>query len=78
MTIEKTTRFQNDLRALLEKYKIQGAGCFFVHDDQVHAVEVHGTEKNQWVVAIMDAVGGALTHLYPNIPFVNYNSAQGN
>jgi hypothetical protein len=76
MTIEKTTRFQNDLRQLFEKYKIEGGGCFFVHDDTVHMVEAHGVEKNQWVVAIMDALGPAISATNPNIPFVNYNSNQ--
>lgn len=78
MTIGKTTHFQNDLIKLFEKYGIQGGGCFFVHANQIHAVEGHGTEKNQWVVAIMDAMQGALQATNPNIPFVNFNSAQGN
>lgn len=78
MTIGKTQHFQEDLRKLFEKYKIQGGGCFFVHDDTVHTVEVHGTERNQWVVAIMDALEKALPLVNPNIPFVKWNNTQDN
>lgn len=78
MTIAKARHFQEDLRKLADKYGIQGMGAFFVHNDAVHMVEVHGTEKNQWVVAINDALTGAISHLYPNIPMANFNSAQDN
>lgn len=78
MTLAKAEHFQNDFKKLLEKYGVQGAGCFFVHNDQIHMIESHGIEKNQWVVAIMDSLQNAIPAVNPNIPVVNFNNAQGN
>lgn len=78
MTIEKTERLQDELRTLFRKFNISGATVIFVHADTAHFVEVHVTERNQWVIAITDALSGALKATHPNIPVVDFNNAQGN
>lgn len=78
MTIEKTTHFQNDLKRLFEKYRISGGICLFVHNDTLHPVEAHGTEKHHYVEAIMSALVESLKATYPDIPFVDFNNTQNN
>lgn len=78
MTLGKANHLQEDLRKLFHKYGVQGGGIFFVHADQFHILEVHGTERNPWVIAVMDAMQVAIPAAAPDIPVVNFNNNQQN
>lgn len=78
MTIQKATKLQNEMRELFRKYRIVSGAAFFVHDESIHFIESHVTEKNEWVITIMDVLNEVIPKVNPNIHVVNYNSAQDN
>ncbi len=78
MTIAKATRLQDDMRELFRKYGVVSGGAFVVHDNTIHFIEAHVTERNDWVETIMNSLSTVIPQINPNIPVVNYNSAQGN
>lgn len=78
MTIEKATRLQNELKELFKKYNVSSGTALVVHNETIQVIEAHVTEKHEWVVAITDSLEGAIRELHPNIPVINYNSAQDN
>lgn len=78
MTIAKATRLQDEMRELFRKYGVVSGAGFVVHDDTIHFLEAHVTERNDWVETIMNVLCEVIPKVNPNIPVVNYNSAQGN
>lgn len=78
MTIAKVERLQNEMRDLFKKFGITSGTAIVVQADTIHVVEAHVTERNQWITSIVDSLTAALAQTNPDIPIVNYNSAQGN
>lgn len=78
MTIAKATRLQNEMRELFRKFGVTSGGAFVVHDETIHFIESHVTERNDWVISIMDALTQVIPEINPNIPIVNYNNTQEN
>ena len=78
MIIEKATKLQNEMRELFRKFGVTSGGAFVVHNETIHFIEAHVTQKDEWVVSIMDALSSVIPQINPNIPVVNYNSAQDN
>ena len=78
MTIEMATKLQNEMRELFRKFGVVSGGAFVVHNETIHFIEAHVTKRDEWVTTIMDVLATVIPQVNPNIPVVNYDSAQEN
>ncbi len=60
MTIQKASKFQTDLLELFTKYGVTSGFAVFMHDNTLHPIEAHVTEKNEVITTFMNAITEAV------------------